>query len=317
MTFHGPNSAGYTDAISPPLVISDWGHNAAFNELETGNLDNFDILVNGVGDIKRFNNTAVYNATGGAPPIYNMVFAPAVVDQPIKRYLIRVINTSFASTFIFSIDNHLLQVVSADFVPIHPYTTTSILVGIGQRYDLIVEAWPTADPNNPGIEPPSDGNFWIRTNLSSCLGKASPPAGDDDYDQTAILRYDSTSKSDPTSVQWVGIPTDCQDESVNDLHPIVPWQIGRPSNSGVEMYASVTGSPSKGNSNFTIAFWSLGGTNDNALQVDYQNITFTNLDRQGDWPAKWRVLEEEFSDNLQEGTPAWVSPNPSLSFWPR
>ena len=34
-------------------------------------------------------------------------------------------------TFIFTIDDHLLQVVSADFVPITPYYNESALIGIG------------------------------------------------------------------------------------------------------------------------------------------------------------------------------------------
>ena len=34
--------------------------------------------------------------------------------------------------FIFSIDNHDLEVISTDFVPIHPYIATSLRIGIGE-----------------------------------------------------------------------------------------------------------------------------------------------------------------------------------------
>ena len=47
------------------------------------------------------------------------------------RYLLRLINTSVDSTFIFSIDGHNLTVIGMDFVPIEPYTNTSVLIGIG------------------------------------------------------------------------------------------------------------------------------------------------------------------------------------------
>lgn len=59
-----------------------------------------------------------------------------------KRYILGLINTSFDSTFVFSIDNHNLTIVGTDFVPIHNYTNTSVLVEIGQRYHVIVEAKP-------------------------------------------------------------------------------------------------------------------------------------------------------------------------------
>ena len=45
-----------------------------------------------------------------------------------------LINTSVDTTFVFSIDNHILEVIEADFVPIVPYNTTNILVGIGKRF---------------------------------------------------------------------------------------------------------------------------------------------------------------------------------------
>ena len=42
-----------------------------------------------------------------------------------------LINTAVDTTFVFSIDEHELEVIEADFVPIRPYKSNSILVGIG------------------------------------------------------------------------------------------------------------------------------------------------------------------------------------------
>lgn len=56
--------------------------------------------------------------------------------QQGKRYLLRLINTSVDTTFVFSIDNHWLEVISADFVPIHPYKVDHIVIGIGRIKDL-------------------------------------------------------------------------------------------------------------------------------------------------------------------------------------
>ena len=113
----------------------------------------------------------------------------------MKRYLFRIINTSFQSTFIFSIDNHLLQVVSTDFVPIFPYSTKSISVGIGQRYNVIVEADPLNDEAG-GVS--KDGNYWIRTHIANC----GPSNETINYNTTGILRYNKTSTVDPTSREW-------------------------------------------------------------------------------------------------------------------
>ena len=58
-------------------------------------------------------------------PIFQKIF------QRGKRYLIRLINSSTESGLIFTIDNHLLQIVTTDLVPIHPFKNESIHIGIG------------------------------------------------------------------------------------------------------------------------------------------------------------------------------------------
>ncbi|KAL9020067.1 MAG: hypothetical protein Q9185_002681 [Variospora sp. 1 TL-2023] len=47
-----------------------------------------------------------------------------------KKYLLRLINTSVDTTFVFAIDHHNITVMSSDFVPIQPYTTDHVAIGI-------------------------------------------------------------------------------------------------------------------------------------------------------------------------------------------
>lgn len=68
------------------------------------------------------------NTTGGGP--FTTVFKQG------KRYLVRLINASSESMFIFSIDNHDLTVIATDLVPIKPYKTDSIFIGIGMMSSL-------------------------------------------------------------------------------------------------------------------------------------------------------------------------------------
>ena len=136
-----------------------------------------------------------------------------------KKYLLRVINTAYDSTFLFSIDNHELTVVSADFVPIVPYKVDQVHVGIGQRYNIIVEAKPLSDGSNPIQD---SGNYWIRTHVRECFGKA--PAGPN-YNKIGILRYNSSSTDDPKSKQWADLDTDtCIGEL--EWKPFFSWTVG-------------------------------------------------------------------------------------------
>lgn len=48
----------------------------------------------------------------------------------------RLINTSISTTFVFAIDNHNITVMSSDFVPIQPYVTDHVVVGIGAYHTI-------------------------------------------------------------------------------------------------------------------------------------------------------------------------------------
>jgi FtsP/CotA-like multicopper oxidase with cupredoxin domain len=99
----------------------------------THHFKNTAILLNGIGDITKWSSTppaaTVDVAKIRTPPTpYTLNFKERA-GKPL-RYLLRVINTSFSTTFVFSIDNHKLEVVGADFVPIRNYSTSGNLVGI-------------------------------------------------------------------------------------------------------------------------------------------------------------------------------------------
>jgi len=113
--------------------------------------------------------------------------------------------------FIFSIDGHDLEVVETDLVPIEPYKTKSIFVGIGQRYEVIVQAKTPQDAAN--------ANYWIRTRVATGCGTVQQSD-----ERTGILRYSNTSTATPTTAandQRVL----CEDEPVESLKPIVKWNI--------------------------------------------------------------------------------------------
>ena len=291
LTVHGPSSAAWDEAVSPPLIMTDWGHNTAFNSVTTGNFSHPDILLNGRGNVTTFSN--VPNETV-VRPLYNITVEKPIPGRPCRRYLLRIINTSFDSTFVFSIDHHMLQIASADFVPIQPCYNTSVLVGIGQRYNVIVEANPLLYNDTDTL--PTDGNYWIRAYLANC-GQVQSPIGV--YEKTGILRYNKTNKDLPSDLSrpWEPVSLDCSDETYTSLHPILPWQVGRSSNGddGEEELFNLSSDFSR---LYPLAFFTLANESEAGvvpLRVDYGNATFLNLDNQGAWDPLWRIVPENFT----------------------
>jgi hypothetical protein len=160
-----------------------------------------------------------------------------LTDLKGKRYLLRLINTSTDTAFVFSIDNHNLTVIESDFVPIKPYTNTSVLIGIGkrtvysavyplcsiltkligQRYHVIVEATPSE------ISP--DGNYWIRTvPAKGCEVFPVEQKYTVKNATTGIIRYDPESQADPDT-QPHEFAIECSDETYSSLQPILNWTV--------------------------------------------------------------------------------------------
>lgn len=145
-----------------------------------------------------------------------------------KKYLIRIINGSTGLHFHFSLDNHIMTVVSMDFVPIKPYTTNSLSVGIGQRYGVIIEAKPTTKSSN--------GKYWMRTEYTDQNGCNTPLTGipnptttDLDLQRTGIISYSDADSGDPTTSRQPAT-VGCSDEPYASLSPIVEWNVTVPQN---------------------------------------------------------------------------------------
>ncbi|TGO13495.1 hypothetical protein BTUL_0068g00020 [Botrytis tulipae] len=136
--------------------------------------------------------------------------APSTLDNGLINGINTYNNsgTIVADThFKFSIDNHTMEVIAADLVPIVPYTSDTIAISMGQRYDIIVTAYAAVD------------NYWIRAVAQTICSKNVN--ADNIY---GIIKYDSTSIDDPTSVRWANASTDelCEDELMSSLDLYVP-----------------------------------------------------------------------------------------------
>ncbi|ROV87902.1 hypothetical protein VMCG_10276 [Cytospora schulzeri] len=313
LTIHGPDTADF-DEPKQPILMTDWvwewvqymltkppndgiGHDSAFSSiyLQNPNLKNPSILLNGRGNVTRFDSKNP-PPDSPIPEEFVLHFEKRHIGQngKAKRYMLRLINTSFRSTFVFSIDNHALKVIDTDFVPIEPYYNTSIRVGIGQRYRVIVEARPEEDDDESNPIP-EDGNFWIRTFVADECGQP----GQLGYERTGIVRYNSNSKSDPTSRPWPNISLACSDEPYDSLRPKFPWFVGSAAN-GEERF-TLKSNFTSGGQPFPLAKFALdpeSATGFTPLQINYSQPMIQHLDDfSGKWPSQWVVIPEDFNSS--------------------
>lgn len=127
----GPATSNY-DIDLGTFPITDWYYRLA-SELAP-------LIQNGgfprgppPGDNILINGTNVpVNGTGGH-------YSRTVLTKG-KKYRLRLINTSTNDNFKVGLDGHTFTVITADFVPVVPWTTQWLFLGIGQRYDVIVTA---------------------------------------------------------------------------------------------------------------------------------------------------------------------------------
>lgn len=123
---HGPATSNYDVDAGPVMIADTFGMTAtAFGSITAhvgpANSDNY--LLNG-------HNTRP-DLSSGQHSLWKV--------QKGKKYLFRIINSAAQNMYAVSIDQHRMQVIAADFVPIAPYITEWLNIGIGQRYDVVVE----------------------------------------------------------------------------------------------------------------------------------------------------------------------------------
>ncbi|KAH8904716.1 hypothetical protein BR93DRAFT_882911, partial [Coniochaeta sp. PMI_546] len=219
LLIYGPSSDSW-DLTPDPILIADWVHGSAFNEFNneksasTGPAKADSIVVSGIGnDPLNTTRTKQYSIT----PF-----------EPKKRHRLRLINGSAGTSYVFSIDGHNLTVIAADFVSVKPFTVKSLVIGIGQRYTVVVQ----------GLEDPladrSNGKYWIRTHpadgcnafRTGTFNSQSSPAEIFDI-RTAYIQYSTASNdTNPPNVQVSNEPCDktCIDMTMR-LEPMVCWTI--------------------------------------------------------------------------------------------
>lgn len=117
IVINGPASSNY-DVDKGVLFLNDWCHQTAdelFTYAQTKGPPTLDTgLING---------TNVYNSTGSR---FTMRANKG------ESYRLRLVNAAIDTHWKFMIDDHTLTVIAMDLVPIQPYTTKFINIGMGK-----------------------------------------------------------------------------------------------------------------------------------------------------------------------------------------
>jgi FtsP/CotA-like multicopper oxidase with cupredoxin domain len=257
-----------------PVMVSDWVHQSAytvFQEEMAGRAPTTNnTLVNGKGTF----NTSASQSTGSK---FETCFTPG------KKHLLRLVNGAISSDYRFSIDNHVITVIATDFVAIKPYNTTSLFMGIGQRYTVVVQA----------LESRQD--HWLRTIPASngCSNFGNPQLL---ANATGIIRYQGTNSClSPPVIPPTNASTACVDEPMSSLHPIVPWIVDPHPLNDLEkdsFYADLqTGANTDRLANYS--HWFL---KDEPLWLDFGNPTILNLEEpDSDFSPNYAIVDGQFS----------------------
>ncbi|RCI16163.1 hypothetical protein L249_1819 [Ophiocordyceps polyrhachis-furcata BCC 54312] len=207
VTNYGRETPEYDEDIGP-ILLSDWYHRDYFTVVE-------EVLATSSRGIAISNNNLINGKNdfdcsllppNDTTPCRSNAGKAKFLFQRGKRYRLRLVNTGAQGLQHFSIDEHMLTIIANDFVPVKPYQTKFVTLGIGQRTDVIVQA---------------DGNrdsYYMRANMSQPCSLATIT------EAKAIIYYDRPGRPgvEPRSTPFV-FPnvTDCLNDDLSLTEPIM------------------------------------------------------------------------------------------------
>lgn len=272
MVVHGPANADYDEDLGP-VLLTDYYHGEYYDLVE-------DVMGTDLAKVAPYSDNNLINGKGtydcnlvknGTTCTPNAGYAKFQFTKG-EKYRLRLINAGAEGLQKFSIDNHKLTVMAYDFVPIQPYTTEIITLGVGQRADVIVEATGGA----------SDA-VWMRSVISNCSLANQP------YAYAMVYYQNANTNLKPNSTAWTHTTDICAND---DLSKTVPYyQITPPNTPAKEVVVDINfGLNSTGN-----LLWTMNNStfrtcyNDPALFRAQDLITSPNSTFE--YPEEWNVYD--------------------------
>ncbi|KAF7862713.1 hypothetical protein EAF04_007586 [Stromatinia cepivora] len=205
LIIYGPQHVNYDIDIGP-VMLHDWYHADYYQVVErlfsvpANPLAANNNLINGK---MNFDCSAITVNASCTPNAGLSKFK----FKPGKTHRLRLINPGTEGNQKFSIDGHILTVIAVDFVPVIPYDTKVVTVGVGQRTDVIVKAIGKAG-----------SSYWMRSNFSQ-LCASSPSL---QPSALAVVLYDGADTSiRPNSTAFPYNETNCLNDPLDITTPYV------------------------------------------------------------------------------------------------
>jgi FtsP/CotA-like multicopper oxidase with cupredoxin domain len=216
LIIHGPHDE-YDQTIDlGPVMLTDWYHKDYYSLVEQ-TMSNATNATAVRADNNLINGKNNFNCSS----LLANDTTPCVSDAGISKfnfkrgnkYMLRLINAGAEGLQRFSIDGHMLKVVSNDMVDVEPYMTEVVTLGIGQRSNVIVEANGELDA------------YWMRSSVSTgrCGLNSNPNA-------LAAVYYDDTDTSiEPESEPWeLENGGHCTNDDLELTIPLKPMALPEP-----------------------------------------------------------------------------------------
>jgi FtsP/CotA-like multicopper oxidase with cupredoxin domain len=230
--YHSHTGVQYSDGLFGPLIIeekydpykNDYDYDRVIMINDWFHLPSDQILANlkkgAYMGMDKGMDMRMGKDSGTMPDVGDVPFESALIngkgrfdpdsDVPLETYEVntkdrirfRIINASSTYAFRFAIDGHKLSVIATDGAATKPQEVDSLLIDVGERYDVIVNA------DQPA------GNYWMRAKTLEM---------DQDHQALAVLRYKGASPDLPkTKAEWG------RSLRLMDLKPLAPQKIEAP-----------------------------------------------------------------------------------------
>lgn len=148
------------------LTQSDWYH-ADYNEVVEGVVGMPAPLTQPYSDNNLINGRMPFDCTNPNVTAHNLTCSSDAEYSKFRlisgnTYRLRLMNVGSQGTQRFTIDGMNVTVIAQDFVPVVPYETDVVTVGIGQRTDILLKA--TGGPMDA---------MWMRSDVSPTCSTSS------------------------------------------------------------------------------------------------------------------------------------------------
>ncbi|MCJ1387718.1 hypothetical protein MMC18_000561 [Xylographa bjoerkii] len=274
MIIHGPKNVPY-DVDLGPILLSDYYHTEYFDIVKEVMAPHSSLvysdnnLINGKMNFDCSQPSIGGNCTSNAG-LSKFRF------QTGKTHRLRLINAGAEGMQRFTIDNHTMTVMANDFVPVEPYETNVVTLGVGQRTDVIVKA--TGRPTDA---------VWMRSDLSAKCAMAKNP-----HALAAIYYPSANTSSTPASTATPYDDVVCGNDNLSTTVPFFRPDTPLSQPATVESIDITI----KQNASF-VTLWEM---NNSSFRADFNSPVLLNASEGStSFPAEWNVYDFGFNTSIR------------------